>query len=135
MKVFFYGLFMDETLLAAKGLYPDEARTGYVEDFSLRIAERATLLRCPGDRVYGIVMDLPPNDVTKLYSEASVSEYLPEPVVVELMNGATVDATCYNLPLESVVGANPDYAKSLLNVATELGFPDSYLDRIRQAAS
>ena len=67
------------------------------------------------------------------YAEESVADYLPEPVVVELMDGTQVEATCYNLPEDKVTGANEEYAKSLLDVATKLDFPDSYLDQIRQA--
>ena len=55
--------------------------------------------------------------------------------MVELMNGTQVEATCFNLPGDKVTGANREYAKSLLDVATKLGFPDSYLDEIRLAGT
>ena len=58
-----------------------------------------------------------------------------EPVIVELMGGTQVEATCYNLPADQVTGTNKDYAKLLLDVATRLDFPDSYLDQVRQALS
>lgn len=133
MRVFFYGLFMDENLLATKGLKPSEVNAGFVDGYGLRIGERATLIRRPDGRAYGAVMDITPGEAAELYAEDSVADYLPEPVTVELMDGTKVDATCYNLPADKVTGANKDYAKSLLDVATRLGFPDSYLDQIRQA--
>lgn len=40
MRVFFYGLFMDVSLLATKGITPSEVALGFVEDFELRIGER-----------------------------------------------------------------------------------------------
>ena len=78
-------------------------------------------------------MEITPSETTELYAEESVADYLPEPVIVELADGSRVEATCYNLPNEKVTGSNREYAESLLDVATRLEFPDSYLDQIRQA--
>jgi len=133
VRIFFYGLFMDESLLATKGIEPSDVKLGFVEGYGLRIGKRATLVRCPDSRAYGAMMDIVPSEVTELYAEESVADYLPEPVIVELMDGTQVEATCYNLPSDKVTAANKEYAESLLDIATELGFPDSYLDQIRQA--
>jgi len=133
VRVFFYGLFMDETLLATKGIQPGAASPGAVDHYALRIGERATLVRCPESRAYGIVMDIAAVDVAKLYSEKSVADYTPEAVIVELADGTQVEATCYNLPPDKVSGTNKNYAESLLELATRLRFPDAYLEQIRQA--
>ena len=135
MKVFFYGLFMDEKLLATKGIEPSEVIRGSVDAYALHIGERATLVRQPGSRAYGVMMDIAPGQAKELYSEDSVADYVPEPVVVELENGTQADATCYNLPGDKVAGTNREYAAALLDVATRLGFPDSYLEQIRQFAN
>ena len=135
MRVFFYGLFMDVSLLATKGIVPSAAVRGFVDDFGLHIGERATLVRRPDSRAYGVLMDIAPGEVAELYAEKSVADYVPEPVLVELTDGTPVNATCYNLPGDNVTGANKEYAKALLEVATRLEFPDSYLDQIRQASS
>ncbi len=126
---------MEEGVLAAKGIKPVTANSGFVEGYRLRIGERATLVRRPGSRAYGIMMGVTPGEVKELYAEKSVAEYLPETLTVELMDGTKVDATCYNLPLDKVTGANREYAKSLLEVCTRLGFPDSYLEQIRQSCT
>ena len=135
MRVFFYGLFMDVSLLATKGIVPSAAVRGFVDDFGLHIGERATLVRRPDSRAYGVLMDIAPGEVAELYAEKSVADYVPEPVLVELTDGTQVNATCYNLPGGKVTGANKEYAKALLEVATRLEFPDSYLDQMRQASS
>ncbi len=135
MRVFFYGLFMDESLLAKKGIKPSEVNLGFVDGYGLRIGDRATLVRRPDGRAYGAMMDIAPSEATELYAEDSVADYLPEPVTIELMDGTQVEATCYNLPSDKVTGANKDYANSLLDVASRLGFPDSYLDQISQATT
>jgi hypothetical protein len=123
---------MDESLLAAKGIEPSDARPGFVDGYALRIGERATLVRSPGGRAYGTLMDISQGEATDLYAEASVADYLPEPVNVELTDGAKVEAICYNLPGDKVSGTNRQYAESLLELATGLGFPDSYLEQIRR---
>lgn len=124
---------MDERLLATKGIKPTETKPGFVDGYALRIGERATLLRCPDSRAFGVMMNIAASEATELYAEDSVADYLPELVIVELLGGTQVEATCYNLPGSKVTGANKKYAKSLLQVATRLGFPESYLDQIRQA--
>lgn len=124
---------MDERLLATKGIKPSEVNLGFVDGYGLRIGERATLVRHPDSRAYGVMMDIAPGEAAELYAQESVADYLPEPVIVELMDGTQVEATCYNLPEDKVTGANEEYAESLLDVATRLDFPDSYLDQIRQA--
>lgn len=124
---------MDESLLATKGIKPTDVSVGFVDGYGLRIGERATLVRRRDGRAFGTMMDIAPDEVTELYAEDSVADYLPEPVTVELMDGTKVEATCYNLPSAEVTGTNKDYAESLLQVAGRLGLPDSYLDEIRQA--
>ena len=78
-------------------------------------------------------MDIAPSDAAVLYAEDSVADYLPEPVIVELMDGTQLEATCYNLPRDKITGTNKEYAESLLKIATKLDFPDFYLEQIRQA--
>ena len=126
---------MDERVLATKGIKPAEVKLGFVDGFRLHIGERATLVRHPGSRAYGAMMEITPGEVSELYADESVSDYLPEPVIVEFADGTQDDATCYNLTGAELVGTNREYAESLLNVATRLGFPGFYLDQIRQAVS
>ena len=126
---------MDESLLATKGIKPGEMRLGFVDDFDLRIGERATLVRRNGCRAHGVVMEIETGAADELYSDSSVADYLPETVTVELTDGRNVDAICYNLPVDKVTGTNRDYTEALLVVATNLGLPESYLDRIRQLLS
>lgn len=135
MRVFFYGLFMDERLLATKGIRPAGIEPGFVDGYGLRIGERATLVRDPDSRAYGVVMDIAPGEAAALYAEDSVADYLPESLTVEVGGGARVEATCYILPAGKVTGTNKEYAAQLLDAATRLGFPDAYLEQIRQTRS
>jgi hypothetical protein len=134
IMVFFYGLFMDESLLDSKGVRPKEPTIGYVDGYALRIGNRATLLPEANSRAYGVLMKIESEDAAALYSEQSVADYVAEPVVVTLPGeDAQVAAVCYNLPAAKLVGTNPEYAAALLTLATKLGLPDSYLRHIRDA--
>jgi hypothetical protein len=133
--VFFYGLFMDESLLASKGVRPTESTIGYVDGFGLNIGKRATLLPEANSRAYGVLMKITSEEVATLYSEQSVADYIAEPVVVNLPDDTRVSAVCYNLPAARLGGTNPEYAAALLTLATKLGLPDSYLGHIRKAVA
>ena len=134
VTVFFYGLFMDESLLASRGLSPSKAIVGYVNGYRLRIGRRATLVPDDGNRVYGVLMSFRTDDVTALYSAESVADYVAESVSVVLPDGTVESAVCYNLPTRTLEGANAEYARSLLVLAGRLGLPDDYLQQIREQA-
>ncbi|MDJ0656557.1 MAG: gamma-glutamylcyclotransferase family protein [Xanthomonadales bacterium] len=132
VTVFFYGLFMDESLLASKGFSLSGATVGYVDGFGLRIGRRATLVPETGNRAFGVVTEMAAEAVSALYAEESVSDYVAETVSVVLNDGHRKSAVCYNLPKDKLGGTNPEYARSLLALAIQLGFPDPYLQQIRK---
>ena len=82
IMVFFYGLFMDQSLLASKGVHPTELAIGYLDGYGLCIGDRATLLPEAHSRAYGVLMKIAAEDAAALYSERSVADYVAEPVVV-----------------------------------------------------
>jgi hypothetical protein len=133
INVFFYGLFMDESLLASKGIRPKLSRLGYVDDLRLHIGERATLLPAKDSRSYGVLMEVTLDQAAGLYSDESVCDYVAEAVVVHLPDDKQVAAICYNLPASKLTGTNSRYAADLLALATRLSMPESYLERIRSA--
>ena len=124
---------MDESILASKGVHPVESAVGHVDGYTLCIGERATLLPEANSRAYGVLMKIAAEDAAALYSEPSVADYVAETVVVNLPNDIRVSAVCYNLPAAKLAGTNPQYAAALLSLATRLGLPDSYLEKIRRA--
>ena len=64
--LFFYGLFMDESLLASKGIRPTESTVGYVDGYGLRIGKRATLLPEANSRAYGVLMKIASEDACRM---------------------------------------------------------------------
>jgi len=135
VAVFFYGLFMDQSLLASRGISPSRAAVGHVDGYGLRIGRRATLVPDEGNRAYGVLMTIRAEDVRALYSDESVADYAPESVSVVLSDGTIESALCYNLPESKLMGTNSRYAKSLLTLAGKLGLPGDYLRQIREQAT
>jgi hypothetical protein len=131
VAVFFYGLFMDESLLASKRIHPSLTTIGYVGGYRLQIGRRATLVPEQYSRAYGVLMTIERDEARSLYSDETVADYVPETVSVTLPSGAVESAICYNLPPSKLEGANSAYADALLLLATRLGFPKDYLDKIR----
>lgn len=129
-EVFFYGLFMDEVLLLKKGVNPQNPRKASLANYGLRIGERASLIPADNEQSYGIIMSLNTNDLSLLYSDKSVADYVPEIVSVTTEEKETVDVTCYNLPVHLMKGSNSSYAKSLYVLAQSLNFPLNYLKQI-----
>lgn len=131
IDVFFYGLFMDEALLREKGINPENRRIAFVENFSLVIGDRATLVSCEGSTVYGVLFSLTHSEVDALYSEDSVSAYRSEAVLAKLADGSVAPALCFNLPTPpSADERNPHYASKLRNLAEQIGLPPNYVSSI-----
>lgn len=131
-KIFFYGLFMDRSLLTEKGLHPETIGPAVLRDYRIYIGDRATLVPAESSRAYGIVMELADDEARALYSEPSVRQYLSERVTVEMLDtGEAVEAFCYNLPRDlALAGANTAYAASLSKLAETLQFESAYVDEI-----
>lgn len=131
IDVFFYGLFMDDALLREKEINPLNRRVASVENFSLVIGDRATLVPFPGQTVYGVLYSLTHPELDKLYSEASVSVYRPEAVSAKLADGSVVPALCFNIPVPpSGNEKNPQYVSKLRDLAARIGLPESYVSGI-----
>lgn len=131
IDVFFYGLFMDDALLREKGTNPTNRRRAFVENFSLRIGARATLVPSTGQIVHGVLFSLTHAEVDALYAETSVSVYRPEAVSAQLADGSVVPALCFNLPVPpATTERNPQYVAQLRELAGRIGLPASYVSSI-----
>lgn len=129
-SVFFYGLFMDEDLLKAKGLNPANAKTAYVAGFGLRIGERATLEHSTDEHAFGSIIELGSEELEILYSDKSVADYVPTELTAIDMQGTSQNVISYILPMERISGRNSEYAKSLALAARKIGLPDDYVEEI-----
>lgn len=133
MEIFFYGLFMDVNVLMKKGISYSNPRKAVLNDYDLKIGNRASLIPCLNEKSYGIVMTVKLDEINTLYSEKSVSDYIPEKVEVITESGESINATCYNLPAEMLSGSNEIYARSLYELTNKLEFPIEYLKKIKRS--
>lgn len=132
INVFFYGLFMDDELLRAKGVQATHSRIASVEGYALRIRERATLVPDKSGRVYGSIKELSHTEIDHLYSESSVNGYRPEAVLAQLTDGSKFPALCFNLPdTTDKALPNLEYAAKLRELARRLGLPSTYVENIK----
>jgi hypothetical protein len=128
IEVFFYGLFMDVELLRSQAVVPMHPRRAFVEGFTLRIGQRATLIPTAGARAYGMLIALTHHEIAQLYSAMGLQHYLPEAVLAHTMEGQDVAALCYNLvEPPSASERNPAYAAQLKALLQGLGFPAEYV--------
>lgn len=125
---------MDGNILLKNGIKPSNPRRGYLNDYALKIGNRASLIPCKNEKSYGIVMTIDKDAIRNLYAEASVADYIPEEVNIITHTNDSITATCYNLPSESLTGANELYAMSLYKLAKKEAFPDDYLEKIKRMA-
>ena len=131
IDVLFYGLFMDEELLRAKGVMAMDIRPAFVIGFQLRIGNRAALVPATSGRVFGRIVSLSHVELEQLYSEPGLQAYKPEAVLAQLANGKTLPALCFNLvEPPSLEERNPDYASRLRALAERLDFPADYVASI-----
>ena len=131
---FFYGLFMDKAVLEEAGVATRNPQMAYVEDYGLRVGQRATLVPEAGTRAYGMLYDLTHEELGKLYGAPGLEYYRPEAVEAHLLEGGSRPALCYNLLDAPAPGeANAAYAKRLSEALKRLGFPADYVASIRRA--
>jgi hypothetical protein len=130
--IFFYGLFMDASLLAAKGLHPTPVGPAELPGYQIRIGNRASLIPNSKSTSYGMLIDLPDEEAATLYSAPDVSDYRPDHVNAILLKDRTIQTSlCYNLPAGKLgIGMSAEYAEQLSALVLELGFPSAYASEI-----
>lgn len=128
--VFFYGLFMDESLLREKGLTPAEPVIAYVDGYALRIGDRASLVPARGEHTYGVVMALDNEQIAFLYADKSVADYAPETITAFTLANDVIQAITYVLPQDKLAGQNMQYLRTLIRTARKVGLPEVYIHRL-----
>lgn len=127
-RVFFYGLFMEMTLLREMGFTPENDVKAKLEHYQIRIGRRAGLIPEKNAVAYGVVAALSIEDLERLYSTPGVEAYRPMTITVKRMaDNHDIETICYNLS-KSEIGepVNSTYSLELSQLVRRLGFPDSY---------
>jgi hypothetical protein len=132
IDVFFYGLFMDTSILRASGVAePENPRRAFVDGFKLRIGQRATLVAVADSRAYGMLFALTQRELDVLYAAPGLEAYRAEAVAAQQFDGTVTPALCYNLRHPpSADEWNSGYASRLQEVLSRLNFPEAYIASI-----
>ncbi len=124
IDVFFYGLYMDPSLLEQKGIIPRNPRGAKVEGYAIRVGQRVTLLREAGKSAFGMVYSLTHAEIHSLYWGAGIEVYRAEPVVAHIIGDGSVPALCCILLVPPETDeSNAEYAAQLRTVLKRLEFP------------
>lgn len=126
--IFFYGLYMDAERLQVMGVEPRQPLTGHVSDYKVRLGHRGSLFRCKGGITWGVVFHLTHAEISRLYPEAGLTEYVPEAVKVILPDGESIAALSYvTLKPAHENELNLSYVLKLADVLQEWELPFSQL--------
>src|SRR5689334_20823871 len=128
IDTFFYGLYMDQAVLAESGGTPRSPRRASAGGFAVKIGKRATMVRAPGGAVWGMVFSLTPEELGKLYGAPGLEAYQPQDIEVALENRAIIPARVYLLPQAPAPDErNVEYEAKLKAVLQRLGFPADHV--------
>src|SRR5262245_44449494 len=127
---FFYGSFINLDVLRQAGFTTERFEVARLNGFDIRIQPLANLVRSDQHCVYGIVAPATHEELRRLYSQAWVGTYLPEPVLVETLDGKLRAAFCYLAPSPEPKPASEDYLDRIVTPARQHGFPDWYIARL-----
>ncbi len=131
--VFFYGSYMNFDVLKEVNFAPEQWEAAKLNGFDIRIQPRANLVRAEPACVYGIIAAATHQELSRLYAHAQDvlgETYLPEAVLVEVLDGKWKPALCYICPEMQPRPAVQDYVDRIVKPAKELSFPEWYIKRL-----
>jgi hypothetical protein len=133
VRVFFYGSYMNPSVLRDVGLAPERFEVARLDGYDIRIAPRANLVPSAERCVYGVLAGATHAELARLYSHAKDvlgETYLPHPVLTQAAGGAWYAALCYIAPSMAPGPPDPAYVDRILGPARDFGFPDWYVKRL-----
>jgi hypothetical protein len=98
--------------------------------FDICIQPLATLVRSDQHSVYGIVASGTHEQLRRRYTQDWVGTYLPEPVLVDTLDGKWRAALCYIAPSGEAQPASNDYIDRIVGLPKQHRFPAWYIARL-----
>jgi AIG2-like family len=131
--VFFYGSYMNLTVLREVNFLPEKWGVARLDGFDIRIGPRANLVDSDRHCVYGTLATATHAELSRLYTHAQdvLGElYLPEAVLVQTQEGLWRPALCYICPHMEPKPPDNAYVDRIIKPARECGFPEWYVARL-----
>ena len=88
---------MDKEILTSKGIVIRNQRSGYIENYMLRVGNLATLMRRENSRAYGMIYSMTQKEIFSLYEGAGLDAYVTEALFATLSDGSNIAVLCKNL--------------------------------------
>lgn len=132
--VFFYGSYINRDVLNELGVSLDFFDVAKLTGFDVLIQPHANLVPSFEHSVFGILTSASHSELERLYkdhAEAVLDEiYLPEAVMVQLLDGSFQSALCYIAPKMKPKLPEHEYIDRIVNPAREYEFPKSYIKHL-----
>ena len=137
VRVFFYGSYMNPTVLREVGIVPERFEVARLDGYDFRIAPRANVVPSLQHSVYGVLVEATHAELDRLYAHARDvlgETYLPHPVLTQTDSGGWFPALCYIASAMAPQRADPAYIERIVKAARDFGFPSWYIERLESAA-
>jgi GNAT superfamily N-acetyltransferase len=138
VTTFFYGSYMNLSVLKEVDLVPDNVQVARLLGFDISIRPLANLIRSNQYSVYGILASASHRELDRLYSHARDvlgGIYLAHPVVAHGLHGELIPALCYIAPSMEPRPASNAYIDRIVTPAKTFAFPSWYIDRLESFRS
>lgn len=129
VAVFFYGTFMDPTVLRVHQVSATDVTPASVQGFELVIEPRVNLRAVEASSVFGSIVSVTHAELERLYGglkETFGLTYLPYAVLATTTSGEVRPALCYVAQHMEPGPADPGYVTELANCVRALGHPEWY---------
>ena len=133
-EVFFYGSFINRSVLAESGLVPESMQVAMLPGYDISVRPLANLHRSPMGIVYGVVFAASHAELERLYAHAETvlgGVYLPQPVNAFFADGTVRAVLTYIAPDLEAGPPDPAYVDRIVGPGRDLGFPEWYLERLQ----
>jgi predicted enzyme related to lactoylglutathione lyase len=136
VPVFFYGSYMNRSVLAEVNLAPTRWQVASLLGFDVVIQPRANLVATTGVSAWGLLTEATHAELARLYAHASSvlgETYQPHPVIVHPRDGSgATPALCYLSSSMEPRPADAAYIDRIVAPAREHDFPSDYVARIER---
>ncbi|MFQ5995307.1 MAG: gamma-glutamylcyclotransferase family protein [Acidiferrobacterales bacterium] len=134
VNVFFYGSYINFTVLAEAEIGDRPYQTARLPGYRLVIAPLANLVTDHSSEAFGILTKLTHAELDGLYvahaQEKLGAIYRPEAVIVLTDENKPIPTLCYLSHDMQPSTPDPAYVERILDPAKQYGFPSYYLDHI-----
>ena len=133
VRVFFYGSYMNPSVLRDVGIVPERFEVARLDGYDIRIAPRANLIASRQHCVYGVLIEATHAELDRLYAHAKDvlgETYLPHPVLTQAESGGWFPALCYIASAMEPHPAESAYVERIVKAARDFGFPLWYIERL-----